>query len=338
MTCRARKFTFAGFGTTCLFALVLASENFSYGDVVYNLPQILEVLVKPLDAVGIDVLIGEINPNDIRSRPKRARLALLGSLGISDPIPAAVLRSEEFAAVLRSQFGAWSQSQAAPWSQSETGKEFEAGNLGVIAVFLRKVKRSSWFSWFSFLFSSVQNEKQVQDENKFSLQWDESEGTRVFLAFRREDAEWAKEAAKAIENEGYTVFIYLNEPGKPPRFSAEYTSKVLFEADYHLFIETPRSFASGGGNVFWERLALDIAHGKEALKRFEDELFKPKRPPEGPRASESPRASGGPRSLEEVFGLCEPPDCPERHNNSEERNKPRDRRDDPNKEILKKGD
>jgi hypothetical protein len=240
MACRAREFSVAGLGIACLIAFITANNSLSYARVVYGLPTILNVLVDPLDN-------GEVNPVDILKSPKRGRIALLESLKL--PVES---------------FNPRRALSPLAWNESRTGKNFETGNFGVVAVNLEK-------PWWSF-FSIVLSDKTLRNEKEFSRQWKESQGRRVYLAFRRADAELANAAATAIEEQGYTVYAYLNDPDKPPRFPAEYTAKIFYEADYRLALVTANSFTSDGkltDGLLWERLSLDVARGTEAFAKTE---------------------------------------------------------------------
>jgi hypothetical protein len=252
MTTNRQTFSFTRLGITCLFILALASNRFSYAELLFELPRVLEVLVKPLDKAGVDVFIGQLPPSDTHNVPKRARVGFLNNIG---------------------ERAVASAGTPERWSQSETGRQYEAGGTGFLETDLN-IKPHSLI------------------EQTFSFSWMEAapKRARVFLAFARADARLADKVREVLESNGYVTFIYRRDPDKTPEFSADYTAEMFYEADYHLVLYTENSRASDGLQV--EALSLEIMRGHVAWRAagnmdvkddFIDRMKKRARPNPGQR-------------------------------------------------------
>lgn len=93
-------------------------------------------------------------------------------------------------------------------------------------------------------------------EENFRSAWDHAPPEqRVFISFARPNLPKANQIKEVLESDGYITFMYLNEEGKPPTYSAEFTGEMFSKAGLHLVLDTPAARMSLG--VLLEKKATE---------------------------------------------------------------------------------
>lgn len=94
-----------------------------------------------------------------------------------------------------------------------------------------------------------------RDPGAFKDVWEDvSKSQRVFISFTKVDATHAAKVKKALENIGYTTFIYLNGSQESPLVTPAEAGHFFATAGHHFVIDTKAARHSGG--VWFEKALL----------------------------------------------------------------------------------
>jgi hypothetical protein len=93
------------------------------------------------------------------------------------------------------------------------------------------------------------------DLEEFKHKWDEARPSqRVFISFARADFEHARAVKQALDDQGYTTFIYLGKAQGSPLVTANEAGHFFATAEHHFVIDTQNARRSSG--VWFERALL----------------------------------------------------------------------------------
>jgi hypothetical protein len=93
-------------------------------------------------------------------------------------------------------------------------------------------------------------------ETQFRFDWNQApKEARVFISFARPNLPDANKVKEALESNRYTVFMYLNEEGKRPKYTPEFTDEMFSSAGNYLLLDTADAQMSRG--IELERIALE---------------------------------------------------------------------------------
>ncbi|RDJ05082.1 hypothetical protein [Rhizobium grahamii] len=184
---------------------------------------LLLALAAPLDQHGIDVVLGKARSHKLAGKPRLAALSGY-QRGKKD----------------------WGDFRKGQWQVA-----FSKGTVGVL--FATKPVPEN-----------LATQKEECDANKgekhicdFVRSWINSKpAERIFLAFTASDFQAADDVRKTLEDQGYTVFVFLKGRNEQPWAGAAVVGEVFATAGHHIVLDT--AAARGSAGVAFEASCEDL--------------------------------------------------------------------------------
>lgn len=227
----------------CLVALTLATNDFSFAEVIGAVKDPILLKIAPLlHKEGVDVFGGNARAPGVGERP---RVELMSDFDFD-------IRFEQLPGQLGRRLPTWLTLKA--WTEGFNRGMF--GGIGAAPAGASTATKAS--------------------EENFRSAWDHAPPEqRVFISFARPDLPESNKI-EVLESHGYITFTYLNEEGKPPTYSPEFTGEMFSKAGLHLVLDTPAARMSLG--VLLEKKAT-VKSTVELSRELREFLQPSPRPP-----------------------------------------------------------